>query len=228
MISTSRRGIILSLALAAGSLAPVAAQADWTRGLQDERCNPETAEAMSNALREAIEGSVRRAESVILPPTPVGDLGCLNDLMSARLASFSNMGGILDSLSGGLGSFDGSSIGLDIDVSGMICRAAAERWAELTEPLSDVNAGISDYAGIASSAQQRMASGGFSFVPGVRGTSDYNDRTPPADGGSDGTAAASQANAQPFAPAATPLGSQTNAGGSASTGGNSIWDSLGN
>lgn len=228
MISTSRRGIILSLALAAGSLAPVAAQADWTRGLQDERCNPETAEAMSNALREAIEGSVRRAESVILPPTPVGDLGCLNDLMSARLASFSNMGGILDSLSGGLGSFDGSSIGLDIDVSGMICRAAAERWAELTEPLSDVNAGISDYAGIASSAQQRMASGGFSFVPGVRGTSDYNDRTPPADGGSDGTAAASQANAQPFAPAATPPGGQTNAGESASTGGNSIWDSLGN
>lgn len=230
------RNALLGAALAAITVAPGAAMADWTRGVQDERCSPESADALSQALREAIEGNVRRAEAVILPPTPVGDLGCLNDLMTAPLDTFSGVGGMLGALTGGLGSFDGGSIGLDIDVSGMICRAAAERWADLTQGLSGVDLDIPSYAGVAARASDRLASGGISFIPGVRGSQEYRDSSgstggtgvvPPGET-APGPTAPSPTSPQPASTAqpTAPSGSQTSPSTSSGSSGNSIWDSM--
>lgn len=155
---------------------PGAALADWTESIQDQRCDPEVSQGISEAVRESIEASVRRAEAAVLPPTAVGDLGCLNDLMTAPLAMFSQMGGTLGSLQVGLGNFSPASIGLDIDISGMICRAAAEKWAELTEPLSVLPASFNDFASMAAKAPDRIASGDFSFIPGISGNKSTTDR----------------------------------------------------
>lgn len=227
------RSALLGVTLAVAGVAPGVALADWTRGVQDERCSPASADALSQALREAIEGNVRRAEAVILPPTPVGDLGCLNDLMTAPLDSFSGVGGMLGALTGGLGNFDGGSIGLDIDVSGMICRAAAERWADLTQGLSGVDLDIPSYAGVAARASDRLASGGISFIPGVRGSQQYRDSSGSTGGtGTVPTAPAPGApapgNTQPAPqPAPTsPANSTTAPSTSGGSSGNSIWDSL--
>lgn len=248
------RATALMLSVLALNAMPTVSLADWTEGLQDQRCDPETADALSEALRNAIEGSVRRAEAAILPPTPVGDLGCLNDLMTAPIDTFSGVGGMLGALSGGLGNFDPSSMNLDIDVSGMICQAAAEKWATLTEPLSQFDADIPDYAGMASSAGDRLAQGGISFVPGVNGSSNYVDSTGSAGGtgqviidddenqagtGSGSANASSVRNyipqpaqstvpAAPPTPAAPQSGTAQSGSGRSQTSGNAIWDSLGN
>lgn len=175
-MSSARKFLLKSGALAVVfSLSSGAAQADWTKTILDERCDPEISDALSEALRDSIEASVRRAEASIAPPTPVGDLGCLNDLMTAPLDTFSNIGGMLGSLSGGLSSLDVSNFELDIDVSGMVCKVAAEKWAELTEPLSKVESTFKDFAGTASSAADRLSSQVSSFIPGMSGSRSYAD-----------------------------------------------------
>lgn len=219
------RNALLCAALAAVTIVPGPALADWTRSIQDERCSPESADALSKALRDAIEANVRRAEAVILPPTPVGDLGCLNDLMTAPLDTFSGVGGMLGSLTGGLGNFDGGSIGLDIDVSGMICKAAAERWADLTEGLSGVDLDIPSYAGVAAKASQRLASGGISFVPGMSGSKEYRDSKGSA--GGTGVVPPGSYTPTPSTPAPAPAApAPTTPTTPATGGGNSIWDSM--
>lgn len=154
---------------------PGIALADWTEDIQDSRCDPEIVKQIGDAQREAIEARVRRAEAAILPPSAVGDLGCLNDLMTAPLAMFSNIGGTLTSLQAGLGSFSPESIGVDMDVSGMLCKAAAQKWSELTEPLSAIPGTLNDFAGMAAKAPDRIASGDFSFIPGISGNSSSTD-----------------------------------------------------
>jgi hypothetical protein len=155
------------------SLAPTSSKADWIESLLDERCAPEDVEGINQSVRDAIEASVRRAEASILAPTPVGDLSCLNDLLMQPIDFFSSIGNLLGDLSAGL---DGlGSISLDIDVSGMICRMAAEKWAELTRPLSDIEATISSFASAPADAIDRLASGSLStggssgMFPGVSG-----------------------------------------------------------
>ncbi|MCW3782560.1 hypothetical protein [Defluviimonas salinarum] len=147
--------------LAAGILMPGVSHADWIESALDPRCDQEDKDAISSAVRDAIEASVRRAEASIQAPTPVGDLGCLNDLMTAPLDTFSNIGGLLGSLTGGLGNFDAASLGIDMDVSGTICRLAAEKWAELTPPLSDLGGTLQGFASMPSDALGRISTGGF-------------------------------------------------------------------
>jgi hypothetical protein len=160
------------IALAA-AFAPAPSQADWIPSVLDARCNPEDVDAISRSVREAIEASVRRAEASILAPTPVGDLACLNDLLMQPLDFFSNIGNLLGDLRAGLGAL--ADISLDIDVAGMICRLAAEKWAELTRPLSEIEATIANFARAPADSILRLASGSLSsggssgMFPGVSG-----------------------------------------------------------
>jgi hypothetical protein len=170
-----RNGLLLRAAPIAllVSLAPAPSHADWIESLLDERCAAEDIDGIGRSVRDAIEASVRRAEASILAPTPVGDLSCLNDLLLQPLDFFSSIGNLLGDLRSGLEGL--GSIALDIDVSGMICRMAAEKWAELTRPLSEIQASITTFAKAPASAIERLASGSLSsggsagMFPGVSG-----------------------------------------------------------
>ncbi|MBW3243616.1 hypothetical protein KUV57_13160 [Epibacterium sp. DP7N7-1] len=154
----SQSALVGVLALGVSVLMPSISQAeDWLNSIQDARCDPEDIEGVTGNVRNAIEASVRRAEMTIQAPTPVGDLGCLNDLMTAPLDTFSNVGGLLDSLMGDLGDIAASGLNLDIDVSGMICGFAAEKFATLTSPLSEVDKTMSGFASLASSSADRVS-----------------------------------------------------------------------
>ncbi len=136
---------------------PNVAQADdWLDSIQDSRCDPEDIEGVTSNVRNAIEASVRRAEMSIEAPTPVADLGCLNDLMTAPLDIFSGVGGLLDSLSSGLGELSASALNIDMDVSGLVCGFAAAKFADLTSSLSDTDLSITEFASLASSASDRV------------------------------------------------------------------------
>jgi hypothetical protein len=163
-IKSSLRGHSAITGTMAGLLAaavclslPATAQAeDWLDSIQDSRCDPEDIEGVTGNVRNAIEASVRRAEMSIQAPTSVGDLGCLNDLMTAPLDIFSGVGGLLDSLSSGLGSLSASSLNIDLDVSGMVCGFAAKKFADLTSSLGDLDMSITEFASLASSASDRV------------------------------------------------------------------------
>lgn len=154
----SQSAIVGALALCVGVIAPSVMHAeDWLDSIQDARCAPEDIEGVSNYVRNAIEASVRRAEMAIQAPTPVGDLACLTDLMTAPLDTFSQVGGLLDSLTSGLGDISTMSLNLDMDVSGMICAYAAEKFATLTNPLSELDTTISGFASMASDSADRLS-----------------------------------------------------------------------
>ncbi|MFG6083430.1 hypothetical protein ACEUZ9_004690 [Paracoccus litorisediminis] len=138
------------------------AHADWTKDVLDARCAEERRDRMSEDLRKTVDASVRRAEASILPPTPVGDLGCLNDLMTLPLDTFSSIGGLLGSLTSGLGGFDASGLDLDIDVASMVCGVAAEKWATLTTGLDASSLSLDDFA---------SGTGIRGLVPGMSGAS---------------------------------------------------------
>lgn len=146
------------LALVLGMI-PATSHADWIPSVLDERCAAEDVNGVSTAVRDSIEASVRRAEASIQAPTPVGDLSCLNDLMLQPLDIFSSIGGLLSSLQQGLSNL---SLNLDIDVSGMICQMAAEKWAELTQGLGGLDAPLSAFSGASANPLDRLASGSFS------------------------------------------------------------------
>lgn len=127
---------------------------DWLLSVQNDACSPEAKEAVAGSVRNAIEEHVRRAELALKAPTPLGDLSCLSDLMTAQLDVFSNVGGLIDTLSSGMSSsVDLSSMGIDVDVSGMVCQVAAEKWGTLTEAL-DVTS-IASVGAMAASAVDR-------------------------------------------------------------------------
>lgn len=135
-----RTKILAGVALAFSTI-PLAASAagDGTTIIQDmlmENCSPESKDALSSLVREAIESKVLRAEASILPPSPVGDLACLQDLMNAPLDKFSNIGGLMDTLKGSLSGSLGSIPGLGgSSIGDQVCAFAAEKWSELTKPL---------------------------------------------------------------------------------------------
>ena len=144
--------------LAAGQMAAVPAHAsDWLDSIQDQRCDPQDIHGVSGNVRNAIESSVRRAEMSIKAPTPVGDLSCLNDLMTAPLDMFSNIGGLLGSLQGGLANLSAPSLNLDIDISGMVCGFAAQKFAQLTAPLSEIGGTMAGFASMSSNPADRLA-----------------------------------------------------------------------
>lgn len=149
------------------------AHADWTRDILDQRCAPETLDTMSEDMRDSIEGSVRRAETSILPPSPLGDLSCLNDLMTAPLDTFSNIGGLLGSL-GNMGS-GLAGLDLDIDVAGAVCGLAAEKWATLTTGLDANPLSLNQLSQLASKPADRIASGNTAKLPALLGTSRTTD-----------------------------------------------------
>jgi len=126
-------GISVQLALAT----PV--QADWISDKLSDSCSSSSSSALSQSIRDNIEDSMKRAEASIKPPSPVGDLGCLDNLMQDI---------DIDFFSGGMGGFDLGSmisqVGFDDvlgdmagggDPMGQICSFAKEKWGELTEPL---------------------------------------------------------------------------------------------
>ncbi|MCE6959696.1 hypothetical protein LAZ40_11765 [Cereibacter sphaeroides] len=162
---------VAPIALVLGLL-PVPSHADWLPSSQDERCAAEDVDGISQSVRDAIEASVRRAEAAIAAPLPVGDLSCLNDLMMQPLDVFSHIGGLLGSLQQGL---TNAIDNLDIEISGMICSFAAQKWATLTEPLHELDATLGMYASAPADAVSRLASGSLSsggssgMFPGVSG-----------------------------------------------------------
>lgn len=151
-------------------LLPGSGVADWVPSTLDQRCEAEDIDGIANSIRDAIEASVRRAEASIQAPTPIGDLGCLDDLMNAPLDIFSNVGGIMDTLSGGL--FDSLSFPIDMDASGMLCDFAAAKWGELTGGLGDLGVDIAQFSNTpASMADRLLGGGGFGSGSGSTGSS---------------------------------------------------------
>lgn len=133
-----KRHLIAGALTAAGLLAaPLAASAQdnsWLLDLQNPSCSAESKQAVADGVRKQIEDSVARAVAAIQPPAAIGDLSCLNDLMTAPLDMFSNVGGILGSLQGGL---NGAISGAGGSVSRQVCQFAAEKWSEVSGPLNE-------------------------------------------------------------------------------------------
>lgn len=149
------------------AVSPHAANADWVASSLDQRCHPDDISGVSENVRSAIEAAVRRAEASIQAPAGVADLGCLNDLMSAPIDIFSNVGSVMGALQGGV--FDSLSFPMDMDVSGMLCDFAAEKWGNLTEGLDGMSATMSQFANTPASLVDRIAGGG-GFGSGPSGT----------------------------------------------------------
>lgn len=114
------------------------AQTEIFRSMTNERCSDTSRDAVANAARTNVESHVARAEASIQPPTPVGDLSCLNDLMNIDIDFLSGQFFSLDSLLGdfmsGLQNITLEGIGEEINRQ--ICQFAEEKWSELTEPLN--------------------------------------------------------------------------------------------
>ena len=121
-------------------LVPVSAgaQTEIFRSMTNERCSAASRDEVANAARLNVESHVTRAEASIQPPTPVGDLSCLNDLMNIDIDFLSGQFFSLDSLLGdfmnGLQNITLEGIGEEINRQ--ICAFAQEKWSELTEPLN--------------------------------------------------------------------------------------------
>lgn len=114
------------------------AQTEIFRSMTNERCSAGARDAAANAARQNVESHVTRAEASIQPPTPVGDLSCLNDLMNINLDFLSGQFFSLDSMFQDLMSgFQNITLeGIGEEVTRQICQFAQEKWEELTEPLN--------------------------------------------------------------------------------------------
>ncbi|WP_375263729.1 hypothetical protein [Palleronia sp.] len=171
-------GALILAAVALGAPAAVAQEQNfgWLDQIQDQRCDPEIREKISSNVRGKIEAHIARAEAAINAPIPIGDLSCLDDLMNESLDIFSNIGGLMGSLSAGLGSVSGGDVNEafdGMDLSSQVCSFAQKKWAEVTTPL---NAGL-DELDIAHFADQ------FDFL---NYTPPTNQPRAQADGGSGG------------------------------------------
>lgn len=171
--SMRRKAAIAGVTLLVSLAAPSVVHADWISSTQDDRCDPQDIEAVTTNIRAAIEASVRRAEASIAAPMAIGDLSCLNDLMNAPLDIFSNIGGLMGSLQAGL--LSSVSFPMDLDVSGMLCDFAAEKWGELTGGLGGMDISLDGFAMTPASMGDRLAGGGgFGGsglnIPGFNGT----------------------------------------------------------
>jgi hypothetical protein len=121
-------------------LTPISAgaQTEIFRSMTNERCSAASRDAVANASRQNVESHVTRAEASIQPPTPIGDLSCLNDLMNIDIDFLSgelfSIGDIFGDLLSGLQNV--TLEGIQGEVTRQICAFAAEKWSELTEPLN--------------------------------------------------------------------------------------------
>ena len=107
------------------------ASAEWIRDMMIEDCSEASRDRLAAATRQKIELSVRRAESSIEPPAPIGDLGCLDGLMDINIDVFAPVGPLSQIFSGSL---DGV-----LNQAGdtrRFCRFARRRWNEMTNPLT--------------------------------------------------------------------------------------------
>ena len=107
------------------------ASAEWIHEMMIEDCSEASRERLAAATRERIELSVRRAEASIEPPTPNGELGCLDGLMDINLDVFAPVGPLSQIFSGSL---DG--VLNQAGDSRRFCRFARRRWNEMTNPLT--------------------------------------------------------------------------------------------
>ncbi len=107
------------------------ASAEWIHDMMIEDCSEESRDRLAAATRQKIELSVRRAESSIEPPAPIGELGCLDGLMDINIDVFAPVGPLSQIFSGSL---DGV-----LNQAGdtrRFCRFARRRWNEMTNPLT--------------------------------------------------------------------------------------------
>ena len=107
------------------------ANADWIHDMMIEDCSDASRDRLAAATRQKIELSVRRAESSIEPPAPIGELGCLDGLMDINIDVFAPVGPLSQIFSGSL---DGV-----LNQAGdtrRFCRFARRRWNEMTNPLT--------------------------------------------------------------------------------------------
>ena len=107
------------------------ASAEWIHDMMVEDCSEESRDRLAAATRQKIELSVRRAESSIEPPAPIGELGCLDGLMDINIDVFAPVGPLSQIFSGSL---DGV-----LNQAGdtrRFCRFARRRWNEMTNPLT--------------------------------------------------------------------------------------------
>ena len=155
------RATVAFLAFTSAIVSPGTSRADWIESVLDQRCDPADISGVTSEVRTAIEASVRRSEATIQAPSSIGDLSCLNDLMTAPLDTFSNLGGIIGSLQTGLERLSKLDLNLDMNIAGNICSLAAEKWAELTAPLSEIEGTIEAFAATPADAASRLAQGGF-------------------------------------------------------------------
>lgn len=176
------------------------AQAEIFKSMTSEACTAASRGAVANNARENIESRVARAEASIQPPMPVGELACLDDLMTIDTDFLSgdmfSVGDIFGDLMSGLGT------GTITDAAGnavsrQICQFASEKWGELTEPLSLGAAELSNQ--IASN----NLTDGFAFV-------NFAPSNSPAAGAP--TASPSSASAPQPAPAGPSTGSRPSVG----------------
>ena len=107
------------------------ASAEWIHDLMIEDCSEESRDRLAAATRQKIELSVRRAESSIEPPAPIGELGCLDGLMDINIDVFAPVDPLSQVFSGSL---DG--ILNQAGDSRRFCRFARRRWNEMTNPLT--------------------------------------------------------------------------------------------
>ena len=100
-------------------------------------CSEEAKTIVANQVRGNIEDFVRRSEASMMPPSPIGDLSCLSGLMAAPLDTFSGIGSVLGTLGADLSSQSTSALsGLGGAITSRICDYAAEKWGDLTQPLT--------------------------------------------------------------------------------------------
>lgn len=143
-MAQQRVGALIIAAAALGASAATAQDYGWLDQVQDQRCDPEIREQVSAGVRDKIEAHIARAEAAINAPIPIGDLSCLDDLMNESIDIFSNIGGLMGTLSAGLGGVSGGDVGSSfegMDLSGQVCQFAQQKWTEVTSPLT---AGLDD------------------------------------------------------------------------------------
>lgn len=96
-------------------------------------CTDASRDASATAARNNAEAYVKRAAASILPPMPVEELGCLDDLMAINIDVLSGAAYAVDAILNDL------QAGLRAAVAGAaaaVCSVAEQRWNEATEPLN--------------------------------------------------------------------------------------------
>ena len=130
-----------ALAVCAAISFAVSAQADWIKDMTSERCSDRSRTRVAASVRDQIEFSVRRSEAAIAPPAPVGDLGCLDGLMSLPIDTFAPSGGLGSLFSGSLDGF----LNGDAFQTRQFCGFARRKWMEATRPLVKAKKGDSPF-----------------------------------------------------------------------------------